>query len=449
MKILIYTATCGNGHNSTAKNIKDLFPNDEVKVVDVYRAYQTKFKKWIFEDVSIMLIENFVGLYNWGFKTDERATQEQANNKVKVYINEMLKKMLEEIYIYKPDVIVSTYVFASAALSKLREDYYIPAKIFTTVLDYNLSPFWECTTNIDYIFTTGEYLTSGLIEKGFNKNQIIPTGIPIHSKFYKNLDKKETIKKLNLDEKLFTILVMKASYFPLSSSQILKEIKKIDKPCQIIIVNGKNKKVVEGLDKKIEKLESPHKIINLGFIDNIEEYLTVADLVIMKAGGLTVSEVIAKQVPAIIVNNLPQQEIYNKDYLVNNYCALEVDSKNKVHDLVNFLIENEDQYLKLKQNMKKLYKPNALIKIEKYIKSCPRADYSKIEYKCKIKNKTLKKNNPERYSELKKIIFEQIKLSKNISTKKVKSNRYSEIKKLVYKQLKENKKAKNKKDKIS
>ena len=68
MKILIFSSSAGNGHNSTAKRIKEKVlennPEAEIKIIDSYNAYASPLKAWIMEDGYFWICKNWVNLYN-------------------------------------------------------------------------------------------------------------------------------------------------------------------------------------------------------------------------------------------------------------------------------------------------------------------------------------------------------------------------------------------------
>jgi processive 1,2-diacylglycerol beta-glucosyltransferase len=52
-------------------------------------------------------------------------------------------------------------------------------------------------------------------------------------------------------------------------------------------------------------------------VNNIELYMDAADCIVTKPGGLTVTELMAKKLPAILTNPIPGPEERNLDFLLN------------------------------------------------------------------------------------------------------------------------------------
>lgn len=78
------------------------------------------------------------------------------------------------------------------------------------------------------------------------------------------------------------------------------------------VICGHDEKLYKSLDPLIE---GKNPIARFGLVKNIEELMSVADVIITKAGGLTVSEALTKRVPMVIFRPIPGQEEENAIYL--------------------------------------------------------------------------------------------------------------------------------------
>lgn len=385
MRVLILTASAGNGHNSTSKifknEIEQNYANSEVKIVDVFKSFANGYTKWGIEKGYSLVCDNFVGLYNYFFKKCEKFDIKKSEKaSVHTSIRSVLYGLLHEIYEFKPDLIISAYIMATVALNDLRLCYEIPAQIMCMTLDYGVSPYWECTTNIDKQFLTGQYMVQPFLDRGFKESQLVVSGIPVGRKFYEQKDKITTRRQLGLNEDNFTIVVMKSGFFPLKENVLIRELAKINKEAQIVIINGKSTKSKITIDKLIEK-NNIKNIISLGFVNNVDEYYSSADLILGKAGGLSTTEALAKQIPTLIVNKLPMQEYYNMKYLVDNKCAKLIDKPSKLHVIANQMIESSLDYDIMIHNINKIRNDKTLSIFNEYFNTVESADYSNINLK--------------------------------------------------------------------
>ena len=405
MRILMITASAGNGHNSTAKRLKEQFlekePNIEIEIVDMYKCYAPKLTAWSIEGGYFLVCNKLVGAYNYFFRKSEKSTFE---NRYKTYANKnvysMLYGLLNKIYEYKPDLIICTYIFGAIAMANLKRAYNIPAKIACMTLDYGVSPYWECTGDaLDYMFITDDYMIEPFINRGFKRENLYSVGIPVSSKFSLLNNREETLKKLGLNKDLTTVIIMKSGFFPISERAIIKNLKKVTTKLQIVIINGTDKKSKKKFDKILKKERLIHDIYNLGFVE-VLDYFSVADLIIGKGGAHTTTESLTAMIPSLIVDKIPQQEIYNKEYLINNGCALAINKKNLASVLQN-LVDNKEELVKMKENCKKIRKTFVIEKFYEVLKDVPKADYSNVE-KLQDNKRTVIKKVDKRRKELNK-----------------------------------------------
>ena len=96
----------------------------------------------------------------------------------------------------------------------------------------------------------------------------------------------------------------------------------------------------------------------LYFVDNINEYMYIADLIVTKPGGLTVSEAIASALPMAIFSAYPGQEEDNAVYLERNNMAVRLPKK-KSGQAVHDLLLNPDKLDFMKRACQQNYRENS------------------------------------------------------------------------------------------
>jgi processive 1,2-diacylglycerol beta-glucosyltransferase len=138
---------------------------------------------------------------------------------------------------------------------------------------------------------------------------------------------------------------------------IIKGVRRENKVLQIIIVAGRDKL----LEKKManSKIKDDPLVRIFGFIDNLDEYMTAADLILTKAGGLTVSECLIKNLPMVINDIIPGQEEDNADYVVANGIGIKALNAKEAVMAINNLFAQPEKLAEMKEKCKKAAKPNA------------------------------------------------------------------------------------------
>jgi len=86
------------------------------------------------------------------------------------------------------------------------------------------------------------------------------------------------------------------------------------------------------------------KVVGLGFVTKMAEYMVAADVLVSKAGPGTISEAAALSLPVMLTSFLPGQEEGNVDYVVDNnfgaFCS-DKDPNGIAEELCMWLTDNE------------------------------------------------------------------------------------------------------------
>src|SRR6185437_6756839 len=139
--------------------------------------------------------------------------------------------------------------------------------------------------------------------------------------------------------------------------RLFRGVLAVETPVEVVVVAGKNEQV----KRELEQIEAPsrHRVKVLGFTDQIDELMAVADVVVSKPGGLTTSEVLARGAAMAIVNPIPGQESRNSDYLLENGAAIKINNLATMPTKLEPLLKDKERLAKLKANAKKLGRPRA------------------------------------------------------------------------------------------
>lgn len=402
-KILIITVTAGEGHNSISKALmKKLSSNseNEVKLVDLYKDFGTKFDVKLINDGYLLACKLVPHLYNAVYRKLQRLKPENRDKSiVQSSVKKQTPKILNCIYVFKPDVIIMPHFYPAIIITNLRKYYPIKATTISILTDYCVHPFWESAIGVDYMITPDESYHNLLIKKGYKPEQLIPFGLPVREEFSKTIDKYQARETLNLDKDLTTILIMQGGGGMGGLIRILKQLLKCPNPLQIICVNGKDKKSKDKVDKIVSTNKTNHKIVNYGFIDFIAMVMSASDLIIGKCGCISVNESLNKEVPLLICTKLVEQEKSNMLFLTQNNASIYINKPKKLLPYINDLSKSKDMLDTMVKNIQKIRKPNAINDLCEFVESRENTDYSNIsilsESELKMVNKNIKKVNKE------------------------------------------------------
>jgi len=272
-----------------------------------------------------------------------------------------LKRLYDE---FRPDVVICTQAYPCGMISDLKRTYNLHLPIVAVLTDYIAHSFW-LYYNVDYYVCPDEVVKRTLIQKGIPEERIKPFGIPIEPKFTRILDRGATMEKLSLDKEKRVILIMGGGHGLGPIKTIVRSFEPNVSSLQLIVVAGNNKKLLKWLNQRKNKV-SP-KMLVYGFTDNIEELMSVSDLIITKPGGITTAEALAMHLPMLIVEPLPGQEEYNTQHLLEIKAGLRMQNLKKISNVAEMLIKNKYLLKNLSTAAKDAAHPNAAQDIAKLI----------------------------------------------------------------------------------
>ena len=371
MKLLILTVSAGEGHNSMSRAIsnyiKDTYPDMEIKQVDLFKdGDKTKKKKranWMVNDGYFTLVKVAIGLANSQFeKLKNRDITRPAKTLRKNFITPATPYIEEVINEYKPDAVFCAHTFAGIIMTDLRNkgnENALRARIVTVVSDYDVAPYTELLTKVDYIVTPSDDFDDVLLKKGFDLSKRITLGIPVQTKFSKLIDKNEAKKNLGLDLSKKTVMMMSGGVGFGNIAKLVLNLNKCKTDFQIVCVCGRNAKLKKELECLKEKGKIKKDIFIMGFVNNVDEIMSASDVLIGKIGGVAIAEAFNKFLPIIANKKLPFQEYDNMVYLRERNACEYISDNNKAYQVVDEFFTNTEKYNLMQEQIKSIRRPNA------------------------------------------------------------------------------------------
>jgi processive 1,2-diacylglycerol beta-glucosyltransferase len=132
-------------------------------------------------------------------------------------------------------------------------------------------------------------------------------------------------------------------------------------PAQIIAICGRNQASKRRLEQLANDLPAGHRvgIKVVGYTQEMDEYMTAADMVVGKPGGLTTSEALAKGLVSVIVNPIPGQEERNSDHLLEEGVGIRCNNLPVLAYKIDRLIDDPQRLASMQANALRLARPQA------------------------------------------------------------------------------------------
>ncbi|MDG2343807.1 MAG: undecaprenyldiphospho-muramoylpentapeptide beta-N-acetylglucosaminyltransferase [Flavobacteriales bacterium] len=203
------------------------------------------------------------------------------------------------------------------------------------------------------------------MSKFFPADKIKLTGNPVRDDILNINDKRaEANKHFNIESNRKVVLILGGSLGAKSINEgVLKNIQSINND-KLTILWQVGSKYIDTIKENINREKYPN-IIPLAFIKRMDLAYAAADVIVSRAGALSISEIAIVGKPAILVpspNVSEDHQTKNAMSLVNNSAAIMVkdaDSNSKLIPQLLNLINSEESWAEFKNNLFKIAKPNA------------------------------------------------------------------------------------------
>lgn len=363
MNILILSIKAGMGHHQTGNALKDEFEKmgDRCVMLDTLEYVSPILCETISR--GYLLSTKFTKAYAQFYRMAEKKQSVDMNFLAKMLNKISSSKLMKFISSFKPDAIICTHIFSAQIVTDLKDKGKIDCLTMGIITDFTVHPFWE-ETRIDYYVTASELLDYQMEKKGIDSSKAVAAGIPIHPKFSHKIDRSSAAKILGIEDKT-TVLVIMGS---MGYGHMMKELIALDnmkEDFQILCVCGNNKRIYALANKYSWK----KSVKVYGYVDNVDIMMDAASIIVTKPGGLTTSELLAKGMPAVLVNPIPGQEDRNVEFLLNNGLAVKASKTFTTDEAVYQLLKNPSRLKILSEAAAHAGKPNAAADICNFVKN--------------------------------------------------------------------------------
>lgn len=331
--IHIIYVTAGNGHRMAAKALQKTFDGQQVpNVIMDLLDFSSDLFKWSYSDVYAFVSEHSHLacriMYDLTNKDREESVVLRLFEKISL---ENVKKFMRYISENEPGKCICTHFFPLSVLSGMKAEGMYRGEIYAVITDFGLHKMWV-NEYVDRYFIPSDTVRRGLIESGVPEEKILMSGIPVLPKFARLTQKKRTF------DLPFSLLFVTSSIANALALDILAGIFRTGLPLNVTVVTGRNTDLLIDLEKVSVPPNITMKI--LGFVDNLDELMEQASILVTKPGGLTVSEALCAAVPMILVNPIPKQETNNTAYLHEKGAGILARTASDVEGLLLAFAEN-------------------------------------------------------------------------------------------------------------
>jgi len=361
-RILILSASVGNGHVTAAEALKKAFEirelADEVRHEDVLRFTNPLFRR-LYSKVYIGLVNSMPEVLGWMY---DNLDEPWKNEKRRLFFDKLntrpFVKMLRE---YDPDLVVCTHFLPSEIISYLRHKGRMNVPQAIVVTDFDMHAMWLCR-HYEHYFVALDETAHYLRSLGCPAEKITVSGIPIDPKFSETKPAREMRLKYGLDPDMPTVMLSLGGFGVGRIDTLLDGLRAITTPVQVLAMCGKNEELRTKLEHE-NTVNGGARIVPVGYTREMDEYMSASDLIVGKPGGLTTCEALAKGLVFVIANPIPGQEERNADHLLERGCAIRSNNPATLAYKIEQLINDPNRLASMRRNALEFARPDAAFTI--------------------------------------------------------------------------------------
>jgi processive 1,2-diacylglycerol beta-glucosyltransferase len=321
MRLAILSCNYGGGHKRVAETVAaewETRTGGHAEIVD----YFARFVHPVFDAFTkfsyIQSVRRAPMLYGLFYRFTGEIRPDSVTQR---FINRMGMDRLERYLTEEsPDAVCCVHCTPAGTMSDLRLAGRTTVPSLTVITDYVTHSQWIHPA-IDRYCVPNESVRDGLLARGIPAPRIVVSGLPVERKFLRPLDRAALQRQYGLKPDVPVVLVMAGAYAMLGGvPDVTRALAQFPRPIQVLVVCGYDRRLEDQV--RARAAGSPHPFHVVGYVDTVEELMTVSDVLVTKAGGVTVTEALVKRLPMLIYRPIPGQEEGNTRFLLEHGAAL-------------------------------------------------------------------------------------------------------------------------------
>lgn len=361
-KILILSVNFGLGHVMVANSIKECLEeydrNLKVSVADIYEIISPRLNSEIYKGYEF-LVKKMHEVYNYFYY--KRSSMNQLVVDQFIY-NLYLSRISKYIEKEQPSLIVSTFPICSGFVSMYKKKNKSSIPLITCITDVVDNCEWIYTNTARYLVATDK-IKDKYIKRGIKEEIIKTTGIPVRKDFFNTNQERKIARRFNIRDNDFVILMMGGGIGLLPEDEEFYLWMDNLEGVKTIVLTGNNRSLYKRLTEKIE-IKS---IIALGITDKVPELMSISNILVTKAGGVSIFEAINSNLPLIAYKPILGQEIENGKFILESGIGEIAQNLEELKKKIIKYLNNDSLRYRFKENLETIKGNIDTLNIAKYI----------------------------------------------------------------------------------
>lgn len=368
VRVLIAYVTAGAGHRraaeALAQAIHETLPHAAVECRDALEDVSGVVRRG-YPATYYFLIRYLSRVWGWCFELlDTWLVYTLAQPIRRAWNLCVTRRFIARLRQDPPDVVIATHFLPADVFSACKRTGWLAAPLVVAITDLHPHRLW-LSREVD-AYSCGTDIGAALAQRrGIPAARLHVLGIPTAAAFHEPMSRADVQRLFGLNASRLTVLVTSGGSTVGPFERVVRALMALERAIpgrmQLLVICGANPAAVLRLKRHATGHPMPVRV--LGFIDTMPQAMAASDLVVTKAGGLTVMEALSRQLPLVIYHVIPGQERVNARYVSRHGAALLMQRPHEVAEAVRHLVIKPERLASMREAAKALSRPDAAERI--------------------------------------------------------------------------------------
>jgi processive 1,2-diacylglycerol beta-glucosyltransferase len=354
-RVLILTASYGSGHNVAAQSLAAAFAaaGIDARVVDHFRELVHPAFERASRALYYTALRHAPAAWGLAYAAGDRMRSDALLTFGITRVGAgRLAALLRSL---APDAVVTVHATPAVVMASLAERGLAVPPHTTVVTDFVAHSQW-IAGHVDRYCVAAEEVKHDFVARGIAPERVVVTGVPLRPEFAAPLDSATARTALGLSSRRPVVLAMAGAHGSFGHvHDVARALAQAPRPLQGIIVTGQDRR----MERIVGKITAGRGIRCYGFVSDIRRLMAAADILVTKAGGMTLAEAMAVELPLVLYGSLPGQERRNERFASRNGMALVASSRRQLGPVLERALDDPDLLDRLRQHMRRLGRVDA------------------------------------------------------------------------------------------
>ncbi|HEX9780123.1 MAG TPA: glycosyltransferase [bacterium] len=364
-RILIAYATAGAGHRRAAEALADAarrrWPDADVRCLDAL-AWTPGWYRSGYARLYLFLVRALPMCWKFSYRALDQAAVFRCIQPFRRAWNRLIGYRMPAVLLAEqPDVAVLTHFFPADLLGAARTAGRLRAPVVVVVTDWHPHRLW-LGARPDAVVVANQAGADRCVELGVPRERVAALGIPTVAAAPLTETRRRALREsLGLAHDRLTVLVTSGGTTVGRFADLVERLLRLEAMVpgrlQLIVVCGDDARTTARLEAAAAAAPMPARVF--GFVHNMLDLMGTADLAVAKAGGLTVAEALACELPLVFYHAIPGQEESNARYVARQGAGVIALGPEAAAEFVRHCASSPELMAKLRTGARDAGRPNA------------------------------------------------------------------------------------------